>query len=691
METSQSFSNSSKFLFWGSLCAYLITRLLFIKDYPIYFLFDEAMQSILASEFIESGFFGFAGQWLPVFFPSAGDWSISTTVYLHTPLVAIFGHSITASRSLSAGITVLAAVSVYWMLRDGFKSKAPWIGILFLSLTPTWFIHSRTSLVVAPMVSFYALFIVSYQRFIQGERKFLFLGAASAAGAYYSYSAGQILVPITAAALVLSNIRTHLRDWRWSVLGGFLFLLILAPALAFRAAHPELLHQQLSRLTGVITGDGPLYLKVLFVGENYLGTLNPLLWFGSNQEIPRHQMGEYNHILMWMFPFFCIGVAYALATIRNSASRTLLIALLLTPLSTALVGVSVLRAQAFVFPAVTLSALGGAVLVTALGLTKRRLFAPIAFAGLAALNLQLLRDTLVKGPTWSREYGLYGMQWGASQLFEQEIPNFITSRPETKFRVSPHWANGGDVFPRFFKAGPRIEVASIESALRKKDPTLSRYVYISPAAEFLEAVNSGLFKDPVIHRILNYPDGEPGFYFAEWEYSDSADRILELLALKRLVLEESEVTIEGELATVKHSASDMGPTQHAFDKDPKTLLRGASLNPFIIEIEFSSERLVDGLSLNCGDPRYTATLVITDQEGLTQKFSASSLIEGERGIAQLSFSPQRAHRIAIEIKNTAFATNDKDYTLPDAHIHVYSVDFNFVAATPQDSDPKKLV
>jgi hypothetical protein len=44
---------------------------------------------------------------------------------------------------------------------------------------------------------------------------------------------------------------------------------------------------------------------------------------------------------------------------------------------------------------------------------------------LAGYNVFMLRDALVNGPTWFKDYGLGGMQYGADQIFG-EIKNYFT-------------------------------------------------------------------------------------------------------------------------------------------------------------------------------------------------------------------------------------------------------------------------
>src|SRR5207248_3237163 len=74
----------------------------------------------------------------------------------------------------------------------------------------------------------------------------------------------------------------------------------------------------------------------------------------------------------------------------------------------------------------------------------------VTFGVLAWASLGMLNAALTHGPLWYRDYGLYGMQYGAEQLFAQAIPAELAADPNVKIMVSSTWANGTDEFSTFF-------------------------------------------------------------------------------------------------------------------------------------------------------------------------------------------------------------------------------------------------
>ena len=98
----------------------------------------------------------------------------------------------------------------------------------------------------------------------------------------------------------------------------------------------------------------------------------------------------------------------------------------------------------------------------------------------------MLDDALRRGPTWYTDYGLYGLQWGAKELFEGAIPAFLAAHPGAALSVSPHWANGGDIFPRFFGSPPQVRVGGIREYVEQRYaeavlPLPRNLVFVEPA------------------------------------------------------------------------------------------------------------------------------------------------------------------------------------------------------------------
>ena len=73
-------------LFSGGLLLYLLTRLIQLDKFPIFFFTDEAVQTMSAVDLIARGFRDSAGRLLPAYFENGGQYNLSPVSYTHLPL-----------------------------------------------------------------------------------------------------------------------------------------------------------------------------------------------------------------------------------------------------------------------------------------------------------------------------------------------------------------------------------------------------------------------------------------------------------------------------------------------------------------------------------------------------------------------------------------------------------------------------
>ncbi len=210
-------------LFLLALLVYILVRVIGLEEFPIYFFTDEAAQTILAQDFLRDGFINYEGEFFPTFFENGGKYNLGVSVYAQIIPLVLFGRSIFVTRLVTVFFASLAAVTLGLILRDIFKLKHWWVGVLVLSMTPVWFLHSRTAFETALAVSFYTLFLYFYLLYRFHGRKHLFISLVFGALAFYSYSPMQAVVLITGLLLLFLDGPYHLRG-KWYFLGGGVLL-----------------------------------------------------------------------------------------------------------------------------------------------------------------------------------------------------------------------------------------------------------------------------------------------------------------------------------------------------------------------------------------------------------------------------------------------------------------------------------
>lgn len=342
-------------LFIGAVVLYLVTRLVGLTQYPIYFFTDEAFQPQAMEELIAMDYRNVEGTLFPTYFGNG----FGLTIYLHWLPLLLFGKSALVTRAVSAIVTVIAAISVGIILRDVFKVRYWWTGVIFLSFTPAWFLHSRTAFETAVFVAFYAAALCTYLLYRYRSPRYLYLVILFGSLAFYSYNPAQFMVPVTAILLLISDWQYHWENRRTAGRGAILLTFLAIPYLRFRLDHPNSANELLHLLGSYLVSDIALSEKIrVYVSEYFFG-LSAWYWYiPNNRDLPRHLMKDYGHIMLATLPFAILGLVYILRHLRDSASRTILLIILISPVGGALVQISITRTLVFVIPAAILAAIG---------------------------------------------------------------------------------------------------------------------------------------------------------------------------------------------------------------------------------------------------------------------------------------------------------------------------------------------
>ena len=182
----------------------------------------------------------------------------------------------------------------------------------------------------------------------------------------------------------------------------------------------------------------------------------------------------------------------------------------------------------------------------------------------------MLRDVLTKGPLWYSDYGLYGMQYGATQFFEEAIPAYLRQNPNARIMMTSTWANGADTFIRFFlpkDQQSRVQMLNVDYFMKDRRPLDATMLLVMTPTEYEQAKTSGKFKSVDVDRVLPYPDGQPGFYFARLVYADNLEQIVQQEKATRSQPVVETISMDGQSVEVSHSIFDAGQLKDLFDGD----------------------------------------------------------------------------------------------------------------------------
>jgi hypothetical protein len=679
-------------LFLASLVVYTLTRLICLPDFPIYFFTDEAIQTQHAADLIANGFRSPDGVFLPTYFENGGQYNLSLSVYIQVIPTLLFGKSIWVTRGTSVLLTLIGAIFLSLILRNHLESKYWWLGPLVLSITPTWFLHSRTAFETVLMTSMYAGFLYFYLQYRQEKPGNLYPALVFGALAFYAYSPGQVIVVLTGLLLLISDARYH---WghRKTALKGLALLVVLAlPYLRFTLNHQNELTQHLSLLNSYWVKDIPLTDKIFTYLTNYLKGFNPFYWFWprpslieqiwpninlptwlfSNQlDLDRHTMKGYGHILWVTFPFFITGLIQAIKNVRDSEYRVLVLAMIAAPSGAAIVDWGITRGMVFVIPAVIFTVIGFAKFLNWINSKWQvtfKLLSVSAFLILTLASFWMLTDALINGPTWYHDYGLSGMQYGAKQVFTRaaEIARFD---PNTTVLVSSTWANGTDVLMRYFADDlSNLQMGNINAYGFDYKPLSRDILFIMTEDDLTWIEESGKFTNISTEETISYPDDTRGFYFVRLEYVPNIKEILEEERKERQALLLDEITWQGEAVRVAYPTLDINEIQCAFDGDPLTLIRTLEVNPLRLVIKFPEPKSMNTVSLRIGGTPTDITIRgVLGEKHLSVK---EILVERSTEIRDISLHFDQTlivDTLEIEIYNP----HDSEI----AHVHLWEVSY----------------
>lgn len=345
-------------LFFGALIVYLATRLIGLDRFPIYFFTDEANQTLSIATLVKNNY-RLDDVFLPTYFPNGLYQNLGLSVYVQWLPFMLFGKSAIITRLTSVLITLIAAISIGLILRDIFKLKYWWTGVLFLSITPAWLLHSRTAFETAEFIAFYSGALCAYLFYRYYSPRYLYVAIFFAACAFYTYSPAQFIVPLTVIALALSDYGYHFENRSTVLRGMAIFILLSIPYLRFIFYNPHVPLMHLNTLGSYWMANASFLEKLSRYVSEYLVGLSPWYWYTPNiRDLSRHLMKDYGHIMLVTLPFAVIGLVSVLRNLHVSANRFVLIVMLVSPTAGALASTSITRALIFVVIASILTTMG---------------------------------------------------------------------------------------------------------------------------------------------------------------------------------------------------------------------------------------------------------------------------------------------------------------------------------------------
>lgn len=664
------------------LLLYIVTHFYRLASFPTFFFCDEAFVGVATRKLINDHFWNEQGIFLPLYWEKApGRWVPQIFIYFALLPTLLWPRSVEALRAITGVIGLLTAGTAQFACMRALNwRRFGWLPLYLLSVIPVLFLHSRLAFETTQAIFFYLMMLSFYVCYIRLHPGYGIGVLISALALWYSHWSGTIVCSVCIALLLVSDIRLHLRRWRWTMGYGLLFLLAMTPLFVWYRQVPGGLDQQLSALHGGSNPFDAALLEPLRAGwHRYLAAIDPRYWFiawnDGNQL--RHLWRDRPLISQWCAIPLAIGLLGCIIRSRDSFYRALPLALLAGATPVFVVDSHIQRVFYLLAPFVLIVIYGIEVLVS-IAQRLLRWARPSYVASCLALMLStqgiiMLKEAIVDAPVWFRQYGLYGIPWGATQLYEDAIPSLLAQNPTIKLVPSSDWANGADIFPHFFLKPAfleRIVSPPFNILLPKVGQTIPQdYLFAMVKSERDRVTESGKFKPLQTILSIPYPDNSEGFTFSRLQYVDNIDTIIteERSRINQPIVEQMELW--GRPATITYSRLDMGIISAIADGKKSTVARGLSANPFVIDITFTEPLLMRRL-------HGVFFPMDLEWEGEVFGVNGAEIGRARAGTPMVNYStdtecelifgdePASVQRLRLSIRDTRFSADD------DTHIHV---------------------
>lgn len=592
----------------AGLLLYGLTHFYRLASFPVFFFCDEAFVGIATRQLIDNYFRSDQGLLFPLYWEKAPGRQVPHILsYFAVLPTLLWPRSVEALRAITGVIGLLAAgIAHFACIRALSWKRFGWLPLYLITIIPVLFLHSRLAFETTHAIFFYLMMLSFYACYIRLHPAYGAGVLLSCLAMWYSHWSGTIVCAACIALFLVSDFRLHLRRWRWTCAYAIMFLVGMTPMAIWYFHSPSAVGTQLAALHG---GSNPFDTSLrqpLSVGlQRYLNSIDPQYWFTywNDGSQVRHLWLDRPFISQWIIIPFLVGLFGCFWKGRNSFFRALPLALFAGATPVFVVESHVQRVFYLLAPLLLITIYGIDLLFLMIvrAIPRIRIFPAAACLAVMLIGqgLVMLKEAMVEAPLWFREYGLYGIPWGATQLFTDTIPEILDQNPNLKIVPSSDWANGAHIFPEFFldaKLLPRVVSPPFNIFLPKPGQSIPDdlvFVLIRPERERIEQSGKFLPIKPIAH--LPYPDNSEGFTFTRLQYVENIDAIVAEERKQMSQPETAEILLWGRSATVTFSRLDMGEIGMIGDGAPGTLARGMSANPFVLEIDFSKPLPLRGM------------------------------------------------------------------------------------------------
>lgn len=318
--------NNQKIILVLICLIFLFTRFYKINEIPPSVYWDEASIGVNARFIAETGRDEW-GKFFPIHFRAFGEFKLPVYIYATAISVKLFGLSEFALRFPAVLFSLGTLIAIYLLgEKISGNSAIGLFGSFFLSISPWFFIFSRTGYEATAGLMFYLFGIYIFLE--QGKKSwYILVSIISFILSAYSYNSFRIVSPITFFVLFFWNIRELKNCMKKSIifwmLSGVVLIVSIIPIYRL-----YVFDAGISRLQAVGAT------KANFA-RNYLSHFNPSFLFISGDKNLRSQQSDFGQLYLPDAILLTLGILYLISK-KSRYNLLLLILLSLGPIPAAI-------------------------------------------------------------------------------------------------------------------------------------------------------------------------------------------------------------------------------------------------------------------------------------------------------------------------------------------------------------------
>lgn len=294
-----------------------------LSDYPVQLNHDEVSQIYDTASIVKTGK-DIYGNFLPLAFPSTGEFKVGHYIYISTIPYLLFGDKEFTIRIPAAFFGTLTPLAVFLFINALSRNwNLALLSSTLLAITPSEIFYSRKTFEgeIGLCLIFLGLFCLVNTLNKLKSKNWGFGAAAFLASAMYAYTSYTILVPLIVLMIVIifkKQIKLFFVVWLVLII-PLIFMTLTSPNLRFRAASVFITQDaNLGRQLEFSQGSTKTYIDYIFT--RFLNQFNPSYVFAKGLDLTNQDLIGMGPLHAVQLPLVLMGIIYIIR-MRNFSNE----------------------------------------------------------------------------------------------------------------------------------------------------------------------------------------------------------------------------------------------------------------------------------------------------------------------------------------------------------------------------------